>query len=60
MLYFVEISPGSELAMAQLYIIMVQFIVDNCIDRHAEAAPDRTALIWEKDEPNQHQRVSYR
>ena len=32
----------------------------NCIDRHVEVAPDRVALIWEKDEPNQHERVTYR
>ena len=35
-------------------------IVDNCIDRHVEASPDRVALIWEKDEPNQHEHVTYR
>ena len=35
-------------------------IVDNCIDRHVEASPDRVALVWEKDEPNQHERVTYR
>jgi len=34
--------------------------VDNCIDRHVETSPDRVALIWEKDEPNQHQQVTYR
>ena len=31
----------------------------NCIDRHAETTPDRTALIWEKDEPGQEVKVSY-
>lgn len=31
----------------------------NCIDRHCEKDPERTALIWEKDEPGQEQFVSY-
>ena len=35
-------------------------VVDNCVDRHAEASPDRVALIWEKDEPNQHEHITYR
>ncbi|XP_041469500.1 acetyl-coenzyme A synthetase 2-like, mitochondrial isoform X2 [Lytechinus variegatus] len=32
----------------------------NCIDRHKEAAPDRVALIWEKDEPNQAEKITYK
>ncbi|XP_030854852.1 acetyl-coenzyme A synthetase 2-like, mitochondrial [Strongylocentrotus purpuratus] len=32
----------------------------NCIDRHKEASPDRVALIWEKDEPNQEERITYK
>ena len=34
--------------------------VVNCLDRHVEANPDKTALIWEKDEPGKEERVSYR
>lgn len=32
----------------------------NCVDRHMEADPDRCALIWEKDEPGDVERISYR
>ncbi|XP_038075394.1 acetyl-coenzyme A synthetase 2-like, mitochondrial [Patiria miniata] len=32
----------------------------NCIDRHKEANPDRVALIWEKDEPGQEERITYK
>ena len=39
---------------------IVTLFTDNCIDRHAEVSPDRVALVWEKDEPNQHECVTYR
>ena len=32
----------------------------NCVDRHMKADPDRCALIWEKDEPEDVERVTYR
>ena len=32
----------------------------NCIDRHARVNPDKVALIWEKDEPGQEVKVSYK
>lgn len=31
----------------------------NCVDRHADRDPDKVALIWEKDEPDSHQVVTY-
>lgn len=31
----------------------------NCIDRHKDANPDNIALIWEKDEPGQEERITY-
>ena len=31
----------------------------NCVDRHASAYPDKIALIWEKDEPGQVERITY-
>ncbi|KZS17455.1 Acetyl-coenzyme A synthetase 2, mitochondrial-like protein [Daphnia magna] len=31
----------------------------NCVDRHKEKDPDRVALIWEKDEPGQEERITY-
>jgi acetyl-CoA synthetase len=32
----------------------------NCIDRHLRKHPDRTAIIWEGDDPAEHKHVSYR
>jgi acetyl-CoA synthetase len=31
----------------------------NCVDRHYLTNPDKVALIWEKDEPNQHETLTY-
>ena len=31
----------------------------NCVDRHAEKNPTRTAFIWEGDDPDQVERISY-
>ena len=27
-------------------------VSENCIDRHAKNNPDKTAIIWESDDPN--------
>lgn len=35
-------------------------VTENCLDRHAQQTPGKIALIWEKDEPNQHQKITYR
>jgi acetyl-CoA synthetase len=32
----------------------------NCVDRHALATPDKVAIIYEQDQPGQHQYVTYR
>ncbi|HVS63702.1 MAG TPA: acetate--CoA ligase [Thermoanaerobaculia bacterium] len=32
----------------------------NCVDRHAAARPDKTALIWVADEPGEYRHISYR
>jgi len=32
----------------------------NCVDRHAAKTPEKIALIWEKDEPGTHEKVSYK
>nr|CAB3219811.1 acetyl-coenzyme A synthetase 2-like, mitochondrial [Phallusia mammillata] len=32
----------------------------NCVDRHAAKTPDKVALIWEKDEPNETEKVTYK
>jgi acetyl-CoA synthetase len=31
----------------------------NCVDRHYLKNPEKVALIWEKDEPNQQEYVTY-
>ena len=31
----------------------------NCVDRWADKYPERVALVWEKDEPGQEERVTY-
>ncbi len=32
----------------------------NCIDRHAENNPDKVAIIWEGDNPNETKKITYR
>ena len=32
----------------------------NCIDRHAENNPDKVAIIWEGDDPNETNKITYR
>ena len=31
----------------------------NCVDRHALKNPSKVAIIWEADEPGQHQYITY-
>jgi len=31
----------------------------NCIDRHAKKTPDKTAIIWEGDDPNDVKKITY-
>jgi acetyl-CoA synthetase len=35
-------------------------VSSNCLDRHLESRGDKTATIWESDDPNIAQRISYR
>ena len=32
----------------------------NCIDRHAKSNPDRIAIIWEGDDPNETKKITYK
>ncbi len=32
----------------------------NCIDRHAKLNPDQIAIIWEGDDPNESQKITYK
>ena len=32
----------------------------NCVDRHAARTPDKTALIWAKNEPGEYEHISFR
>ena len=34
-------------------------IAYNCIDRHLKKHPDKTALIWEGDDPNESEEITY-
>ncbi|MGB0588415.1 MAG: acetate--CoA ligase [Myxococcota bacterium] len=34
-------------------------VTESCLDRHARATPDRTAIIWEADEPGEGRTLSY-
>ncbi|XP_047133685.1 acetyl-coenzyme A synthetase 2-like, mitochondrial isoform X1 [Hydra vulgaris] len=34
-------------------------ISENCLDRHVKEDPNRVALIWERDEPGTHVKVTY-
>jgi acyl-coenzyme A synthetase/AMP-(fatty) acid ligase len=34
-------------------------LTENCIDRHLATRGDEAALIWEKDEPNQAETITY-
>jgi len=35
-------------------------VSQNCVDRHLVDRPDQVALIWEKDEPGEEERITYR
>jgi acetyl-CoA synthetase len=35
-------------------------VTESCIDRHAKKHPDKTAIIWEGDDPNESKSVSYK
>jgi acetyl-CoA synthetase len=32
----------------------------NCVDRHAESTPEKTAIVWAGDEPGTYRHISYR
>lgn len=35
-------------------------VTESCIDRHAKKHPDKTAIIWEGDDPSESKKVSYK
>jgi acetyl-CoA synthetase len=35
-------------------------VASNCLDRHLESRADKTAIIWEGDDPNETELISYR
>ena len=35
-------------------------VTESCIDRHAKKHPDKTAIIWEGDDPSESKRISYK
>lgn len=34
-------------------------VTESCVDRHAEATPDKVAILWERDEPGNEERITY-
>ena len=34
-------------------------VTESCLDRHAQTTPDKTAILWEGDAPDETQRISY-
>ena len=55
-----EVTKCWLVLQARLRIQCLFFPAVNCVDRHMKADPDRCALIWEKDEPGDVERVTYR
>ena len=54
-------EQGRRLNIGQMNTFLETIMhTENCLDRHAEKDPSRVALIWEKDEPNQQEKVTYR
>jgi acetyl-CoA synthetase len=35
-------------------------VSSNCLDRHLKTRPEKTAILWEADDPNRSERISYR
>ena len=57
-----SLGTSQKLNIAQInkFLKPLYIHTENCLDRHAEENPRRVALIWEKDEPNQQEKVTYR
>lgn len=60
-------KPFSKVSECDLKLGSIKWFEDgelnvsyNCVDRHAKKNPDKVALIWEKDEPNQIEKVTYK
>uniref|UniRef100_A0A8C3FZ45 Acetyl-coenzyme A synthetase n=2 Tax=Chrysemys picta bellii TaxID=8478 RepID=A0A8C3FZ45_CHRPI len=43
-----------------IYVWLLLIMTLNCLDQHVHQAPDRVALIWEKDEPGTEVKITYR
>ncbi len=35
-------------------------VAQNCLDRHLQTKPEKTAIIWEGDNPNEQENISYK
>ena len=53
-------ASGMYLKYFKSFTKVIKLLTVNCIDRHARVNPDKVALIWEKDEPGQEVKVSYK
>ena len=36
------------------------YLIDNCLDWQVERHPDRVAFIWDKDEPDTQENITYK
>ncbi len=41
-------------------VMLVHTHTVNLLDRHVETDPNKVALIWERDEPGDHQIITYK
>ena len=55
-MYYVKRCTYVKIKNAKTVVILS---IVNCVDRHKEKDARRVALIWEKDEPGQEERVTY-
>ena len=53
-------ASGIPKSLIQINFHSLKLSTVNCIDRHARVNPDKVALIWEKDEPGQEVKISYK
>ncbi len=54
-----EVTYSKENVSIKWYYDGTLNVSANCIDRHAKKNPKKTAIIWEGDNPNETQKISY-
>ena len=54
-----DVKYSSKEVYIKWYYDGVLNVCDNCVDRHAKQNPDKTAIIWEGDDPNISKIITY-